>query len=267
MGEPWVKVKVGLVKSDKVAGLPNGDARWGWVKALAEAKLQRRMGVFASRRHLADLLGPEGRYVRDYVRVGLAHDVPEADEAWPENCTDRRCDRYYREDTTPGEVVIHDFRLEQRDPTNADRQERFSNARRNGAPNAPSNAPVTGRSRALSPSLTPSLSPSLTGDEPYQVADEGPEGPVLSWLAARRIGIVPDGRGFHRKLVLLVERHGAERVTEALSSVIDGGAKGERAVIFGAENVLDPVPSANGASQKPRKGYMARQEDLDALAR
>lgn len=100
------------------------------------------------------------------------------------------------------------------------------------------------------------------------MADDGPEGPVLSWLAGRGIGIAPTGSGFHRKLVLLVGRHGAERVTEALASAMSAGARGERAVVFGAENLLDPVPSAKAATTPKPKGFQPDPEEVRrALAR
>lgn len=124
--EPWVKIKVGLERSDKVGQLPNAAARWGWTRTLLQAKTQRRMGIFGSRRHLRDLLGAEGRYVGDFIAVGLAHEVPlppkkgERPEPW---CASGRCQKDYA-DAKSGEVVVHDYRREQRDPTNADRQAR-----------------------------------------------------------------------------------------------------------------------------------------------
>jgi len=123
--EPWVKFKVGFEDSDKVGALPNAAARWGWTRTLLKAKTQRRMGIFGSRRHLADLLGREGRYVGSFVDADLAHVVPI-------KCS--RCARAYP-DAKAGELVVHDYRKEQRDPTNADRQA----AHRNGVSNADSN--------------------------------------------------------------------------------------------------------------------------------
>lgn len=121
---PWIRVDVDLDQSDKVGALAGGDARWGWVRTLLRAKTQRRMGIFGSRRHLAELLGAEGKHVPAFVRVGLAHEVP-ADPTAPWGCDSpddpERCRRWYP-DAKPGEVVIHDFRKEQRDPTAADRK-------------------------------------------------------------------------------------------------------------------------------------------------
>jgi hypothetical protein len=130
--EPWFKVKVGLPGSDKIGALSTDAARWGWIKVLAEAKTQRRMGVFASPAHVSEMVGRHGKYVRDYVLLGLLHVVPALCD---------RC-RVQYSDTMDGEAVVHDYRLEQRDPSNADRQAewRDRNALRNGEGNEGSNA-------------------------------------------------------------------------------------------------------------------------------
>jgi hypothetical protein len=145
--EPWIKVKVGLISSDKVGALSSDAARWGWTKTLCMGKTQRRMGVFASTRHLADLLGKHGRFVSEYVSHGLLHVVPDL-------CA--RCRSNHLEER-PGEVVIHDYRREQRDPTNADRQADFKeahNAIGNGETNAPVTPEVTPLSRARGMTVT-----------------------------------------------------------------------------------------------------------------
>lgn len=102
--EPWIKLKVGIIRSDKVGSLPSGEARWGWVKVLCEAKLQRRMGVFASRKHLRSILGTHARFVSAYVTSGLLHEAPV-------KC---RCiDSYADAGPAAGELVVHDYRDEQ----------------------------------------------------------------------------------------------------------------------------------------------------------
>ncbi len=131
--EPWFKVKVGVIASDKIGALPNDSARWGWVKVLAEAKTQRRVGLFASTSHVAEVIGRQGRFIPQYVTVGLLHVAP----AMCERCRDDY------DDALPGEVVVHDYRREQRDPTNADRQAEFRNGPRNGDRNGDRNAPLT----------------------------------------------------------------------------------------------------------------------------
>lgn len=238
--KPWIKVDADADESDKLAGLPNHNARWGWFRMMCRAKTQRRMGVFAGQGHLRQLLGTEGRYVPDMVRAGLLH-------VWPTDCG--RCASDYLGDVLDGEIVVHDYRREQRDPTNADRQAGYRD--RNAVSNGESNGTVTALSRALSPS--PSMSPSETlVREPYQVGDDGAEYPVLAWLASQKVGITP-GSGFHRRIVLMVERFGPEKVRQAMAAAMADGARGDRAVVFGAENRLDPIRAAT--TPKPGKGF------------
>jgi hypothetical protein len=135
--EPWIKLRVGFPGSDKIGRLPDDSARWGWVRVLVEAKLQRRLGVFGSVAHLEDLLGRRAGYVPAYLGVGLLHELPDACE---------RCRGQYA-DVEPGAVIVHDFRREQRDPTAADRQERHRST---------PDAPVTPQSRSSHGAVTAS---------------------------------------------------------------------------------------------------------------
>lgn len=139
--EPWIKLLVGIYRSDKLAALPSDAARWGWIGVLTNAKTQRRMGVFASQAHLEDVLGKRGRFFLDYVKVGLLHRAPHLCE----ECARRN------PEIKDGEVIVHDFLVQQRDPTNADRQltwRESHNAERNGADNAAPNASANGTGNA-----------------------------------------------------------------------------------------------------------------------
>lgn len=112
--EPWIKLKIGVITSDKVASLSDDSAWRGWITTLVLAKTQRRMGVFISRGHLAELLGRRGLYVDEYVQRGLLHVAPAL-------CAD--CARRHLDDNLDsGNLVVHDYLAEQRDPTNAERQ-------------------------------------------------------------------------------------------------------------------------------------------------
>jgi len=112
--EPWIKLKIGVITSDKVASLSDDSAWRGWITALVLAKTQRRMGVFISRGHLAELLGRRGVYVDEYTQRGLLHVAPVL-------CAD--CARRHVDDNLDsGNLVVHDYLVEQRDPTNAERQ-------------------------------------------------------------------------------------------------------------------------------------------------
>lgn len=113
--QPWIKVKIGTRRSDKLAGLPDDSARLGYFYLLLEAKTQRRMGVFVGRDHLVDLMGRFGQYFDAWLDVGVLHVAPELCVS----CSTRHAPDQLK----AGDVVVHDYLLEQRDPTNADRQE------------------------------------------------------------------------------------------------------------------------------------------------
>ncbi len=110
--EPWVKVKIGARRSGKLAGLPSDTARLGYFYTLLEAKVQRRMGVFDNRAHFVEVLGRFGKHLSSYLEVGLVHEAPGL-------CAE--CRRRHP-NARKGQIVVHDYLREQRDPTNADRQ-------------------------------------------------------------------------------------------------------------------------------------------------
>jgi hypothetical protein len=95
-------------RSDKLASLPDDSSRLGYIYALLEAKTQRRMGVFAGRAHLVDVMGRFGAYVDGWLEAGLIHVAP----ALCDGCAGRHGPDQLR----PGEIVIHDYLMEQRDP-------------------------------------------------------------------------------------------------------------------------------------------------------
>jgi hypothetical protein len=80
-------------------------------------------------------------------------------------------------------------------------------------------------------------------------ADDGSEYPVLAWLSQQGVTIPPTGNGFHRRVVVLVERYGPEKVRQAMAGAMAAGAKGDRSIVFGAENLLDPPPTGKAAPQ------------------
>lgn len=235
--KPWIKVDADADESDKLAGLPNHSARWGWLRMMCRAKTQRRMGVFAGQVHLRSLLGTEGRYVPDMVKAGLLH-------YWPTDCG--RCASDYLGDASEGELVVHDYRREQRDPTNADRQ--ATSRDRNGVRNGESNATVTPLSRALSPSL--SESPSETNPrEPYQVPSAADD----VW---RIVGVIEDLVGsFGYSRGSKVFDRMADDVTQLGPDRVEGAYRSLRAefasdpmdaagIVFGAHKRLFPIPDA-----------------------
>ena len=250
--KPWIKVDADADESDKVARLPNHSARWGWFRMMCRAKTQRRLGVFAGEAHLRQLLGTEGRYVPDMVRAGLLH-------FWPTDCG--RCAGDYSGDATDDELVVHDFRREQRDPTNAERQSRH----RNGE----SNANLTVDSRALSPSL--SMSPSETQPRdgyqvPRDVDDDVWETAVL---IESLVGTFPYSRG-SRVFDLMVDdvrTLGREKVADAYRSLrAEYAAEPMDAagIVFGAHKRLFPIPAAprNGKPAAAPKGMVQPIDEI-----
>lgn len=148
--EPWVKLKIGARRSGKIAGLPSDSARLGYFYLLLEAKVQRHMGVFDSRAHFVEVLGRFGRYLPDYIAAGLAHEVP------------AMCPECKRRNTQAkrGEIVVHDFQREQRDPTNAARQAEWRDRQRDES-NGVDNGAVTGN---VTPEVTDPVTPTVTVD-------------------------------------------------------------------------------------------------------
>lgn len=135
MPEPWIKLKIGMRRSDKLGDLPSDSARLGYIYTLLEAKVQRRMGTFVNRRAFADVLGAYGKFFVEYVKRGLLHVAPL-------QCVE--CATRHGE-LIAGTVVVHDFLREQRDPTNAERQDLWRNSQPNGPGNAgPNTGPNTG---------------------------------------------------------------------------------------------------------------------------
>ena len=67
----WFAVECGMHKHEKMADLPSDTARLGWYTVLAEAKLQRKQGQFASEAHFRAVVGRFARYLKDYLTAKL----------------------------------------------------------------------------------------------------------------------------------------------------------------------------------------------------
>ncbi len=185
--EPWIKVKVGFGRSDKLAAFASesyaGDSeRLGYLYLMLEAKIQRRMGVFVSRRHVEELLGRRAGFFDGYVQAGLLHIAPML-------CTEC-ARRHVADNLDSGNVVIHDYLLEQRDPTNAERQEAWRRAHQAASVTADVTAEVT------PPPVTPdSLSSVPTIDPPSIVTPDSvtPASPPIEPSTANG-DVTPDSR-------------------------------------------------------------------------
>lgn len=258
---PWWRIDCDTDESDKLARLPNDSARWAWFRVGCRAKTQRRMGVFAGTEHLATLLGRHGRYIPDLIRVGSVH-------VWPDACD--RCTDDYTGEAEAGDLVVHDYRRKQSDPTAAVRQSRHRVVTASSRDShGDSHAIVTPVSRALSQS--PSQSPSREAiDEPYQVGGAGIEEPYATLEELTRYPVQRFEPSAIRTVDALVDRRGVDAVLAAARSVaagLDPQPPAPWPLVAAIRNHLEPI--ANGArtgAPKPRKGYMPRQEDLDALA-
>lgn len=154
--EPWVKVKIGARRSAKLAQLPSDSARLGYFYLLLEAKVQRDMGVFEGRAHFVDVMGRFGRYVPDYLRVEVLHEAPV-------KCAECR-DRYGA--LRRGQLVVHDFLREQRDPTAADRMAGYRERWRDDHSDGGSDGDVTDSvTPPVTPIVTPPVTPTVTGTD------------------------------------------------------------------------------------------------------
>lgn len=67
----WFLVRCDMHKHEKMAALPNDAARLGWYVVLAEAKVQKKQGTFASELHFKAVVGRFARYLPDYIKAAL----------------------------------------------------------------------------------------------------------------------------------------------------------------------------------------------------
>lgn len=241
MTEPWVAVEATIRRSPKMTGLPNDTARYGWIVALGEAKLLQRSGAFLPGQW-EEVMGRYTRHKAEYVAAGLLHVTPCV-------CPETKCMRG-RGPYPDGTLVVHKWGVYQREHAvrQANYLSRQSDAESDALSDVESDAESDALSRAVSPVHSPVSSTNLR--DGYQVPDDpGDEFPVLEWMAQNGAAVAANGNGFHRRIVVMVGRYGAERVRRAMADVMAGGAKGDRALIFGAENLLDPIPS--GKPTKP----------------
>lgn len=156
--EPWIKLKIGIRRSGKMAGLPTDTARLGWIYVLVEAKVQRSLGVFDNKAHFVEVLGRFGKHFDAYRAAGLLHVAPDL-------CAD--CKARHR-DAKKGQVVVHDYRREQRDPTVADRvaahRERHADDDEEPEPNDDVTADVTETERRSNAESNGLSVPTVTAD-------------------------------------------------------------------------------------------------------
>lgn len=112
---PHVLIDARMTDHPKLVELSSDGARWAWLRALCEAKLQRPSGRFASRRVLEHVLGSYAEWIGELVDAGLLEEAP------------LLCDRCAEAvgDVVPGTVVVHDWSLHQERRRHAEAQARY----------------------------------------------------------------------------------------------------------------------------------------------
>jgi hypothetical protein len=150
--EPWIKIKIGIRRSGKMAALPTDTARLGWFYVLVEAKVQRHLGVFDNKAHFVEVMGRFGKYLDAYQAAGLLHVAPDL-------C--RECKPRHR-DAKRGQVIVHDYLREQRDPTNADRQANYRETHGDEDEGPDGDAEVT---PTVTPAITAEVTPTVTPEQ------------------------------------------------------------------------------------------------------
>lgn len=248
--EPWVKVKIGARRSGKLAGLPSDTARLGYFYTLLEAKVQRRMGVFDNRAHFVEVLGRFGRYLPQYLEIGLVHEAP---------LTCVECKRRNTQ-IRPGELVVHDYQREQRDPTNADRQAAWREAHGDGEGNADRNADSDG-------AVTATVTGTVTGNEAAAGIDDDDDPGLARTRAHDRAGARPreagDVSNQPESAQLSTRRNGVSNADPGATVTADSRARGTTAT----RTTTERVPRSNrrkraGASEA--EGPLLTAAQLDA---
>lgn len=254
MTVPWFAVDATIRRSEKMTSLPSDTARYGWIVALGEAKLLYRQGTFTPGQWV-EMMGRHARCLDGYLKAGLIHRAPNfCDEARQKVCLRGRGP------FPDGTLVVHDWPRHQRE--HSLRQGKYRDAHSDAESDVQSDDTTDSGTRALSLSpvdspLSSEASGGVLGGE-----DDEPEFPALQWLGRHGCYINP-GNGFHRQLVMTVERHGVnavigwfDRLSEA--GVEDGDVKG---FVFGAIDALHPKPDLRALEREDRIEETSKQRD------
>lgn len=89
---------------------------------------------------------------------------------------------------------------------------------------------------------------------------EDAEWPVMVWLANQKAFIEPNGGRLHQRVSRLVDKHGAQKVIRTMAELGEGLEANQ--YVLGADNALNPIPSARRLSPAEQKA----QEIADARA-
>jgi hypothetical protein len=202
----WITLECGLDDHEKIAGLPGDAARYGWVRTLLEAKLQRHPGTFASAKHFRHVMGRHGRYLPAYLAAGLLEEMD-------------------------GRLTVHDWQRHQWAGTKAHQRETL------GGP--AKDKPRTNGGPEQDPSRAVPVPVYVS------VLEEGVQGEaaVFAFLAQHGAAIRPDAP-LGRRLYGLMDRRGADVVLkEAEQMATVENVMSDRQWVLGLENGLEAIPS------------------------
>lgn len=88
----------------------------------------------------------------------------------------------------------------------------------------------------------------------------------MQWLSEHHAAVDPNGNGFHQMLCRLVEVHGTAKVIDAFVELRDEGRTTEvRQYLFGADNILNPLPSARRNGKQSHDLLPSLKEAEDAF--
>lgn len=99
------------------------------------------------------------------------------------------------------------------------------------------------------PSVRPSVQPTDATIPAHEGSDD-PEWPVIVWLAQQNAHIVPTGGRLHQRVMRLVDKHTAPTVIKAMAALGEGLEANQ--YILGADNALNPIPSARPDPEKAK---------------
>lgn len=227
---PWFQVNCDLPKHPKMAALPNDAARWGWLAVLAEAKLQRKQGTFASEAHFKEVMGRHGRNLKHYVAAKLIE--PRRD----------------------GSLAVHDWQHHQWAGTKAGQREDIPKTSDGQKEDPHAHA---GAVHTEGVPTVPVLDEGVVKGGDETVAQAIAYLPVLDWLRAHGVQRIV-GKVLN-DLIEFTATDGADALIGAMEKLPNSKGFDAAQYVYGARNHLHPIPS--GSSKKPNSPHLA---DLQA---
>lgn len=212
---PWFLVECALLKHEKLAKLPNDSARFGWFVVLAEAKLQRKPGRFASEAHFRLVMGRHARFLKAYVSAKLL-------------------------DRVGDEIHVHDWQRHQWAAAKAQQRET------GGGHSEDTGETKVGQKVDASRAVSVPVSVDPSNDEEELTSEGGAGGnhaAVFAFLAQHGAYIRPES-GLGQRLYGLIDRRGEPAVlAEAEDMASIEPVMSDRQWVLGLENGLEQIPS------------------------